>query len=47
MSFEHRFGAGIGGSPEDPYQPQCCDECRLDKCRDKCEVLDEYINGDS
>ena len=32
MSFDHRFGVGNGGSYEDPYQPQCCDECQLETC---------------
>jgi len=30
MSFDHRFGLGIGGSYEDPYIPPCCDDCAED-----------------
>ena len=27
MSFQHRFGIGIGGSHEDPYIHSWCEEC--------------------
>ena len=47
MSFEHRFGAGIGGSYEDPYIPPCCDDCEKD-CEGSnysCDRYRSYLGG--
>lgn len=37
-----RFEAGIGGSYEDPWVPDCCDDC--DVARDDCQGEDESCN---
>ncbi len=42
MSFEHRFGVGIGGSHEDPYIPQFCEECPDDEYL-HCPKTKEFI----
>ena len=42
MSFEHRFGVGIGGSNEDPYTPPCCEEC-LESTHSQCPKTQELI----
>jgi len=42
MSFEHRFGVGIGGSYEDPYIYPCCEVCP-DSLYDKCPRNDELV----
>jgi len=39
MSFSHRFGVGIGGSPEDPYEPPVCRECKKPYCSGECYKL--------
>jgi len=42
MSFEHRFGVGIGGSYEDPYIHPCCESCS-DSTYSKCPRTQELI----
>ena len=42
MSFEHRFGLGIGGSREDPFIPPCCDDCNEECLTGECERLFQY-----
>ena len=34
-----RFEAGIGGSYEDPWIPECCDDCEVS--REDCQGEDE------
>jgi len=44
MSMTHRFGVGVGGSYEDPYQPQFCDECtRPHGSCEECVGWAEYV----
>jgi len=42
MSFSHRFGVGIGGSPEDPYEPPVCRDCTKVYCSGDCLELRQW-----
>ena len=42
MSFEHRFGVGIGGSHEDPYIPPWCENCP-DAVYNRCPRTPKFI----